>query len=330
MKKLSLFIKLAIALGAMGLLIYFNRLDVSMFRNLGEGWPWLVAAVAIWLPTYALVSLRFYEVLRMQDCPVSFKQALRWTMIGSFFDLCMPSSSGGDIVKAGYVVKAMGAGNRMRGIMAVTFDRGIGLLALFLMAWLACGPAWGELSQMPNGRLLVLVLTLICVGSLAVLRLLGSRAIRNNGSVESFVTGLPLGDKLWALAGTFHAMREQRGRFWAVVLLSCGNHLLACVALYGICRALGMDVDFLKGLVVFPLAIFSNVFGVAGGFGLGTLGFDFLFAHLFHIPGGASVGLAFQILTAATRLIGLPFFLWHNNASADPSPPNLENDTITA
>jgi choline-glycine betaine transporter len=48
-----------------------------------------------------------------------------------------------------------------------------------------------------------------------------------------------------------------------------------------------MDVDFLKGLVVFPLAIFSNVFGVAGGFGLGTLGFDFLFAHLFHIPGGA-------------------------------------------
>jgi uncharacterized membrane protein YbhN (UPF0104 family) len=116
-------------------------------------------------------------------------------------------------------------------------------------------------------------------------------------------------------------MREQRGRFWAVVLLSCGNHLLACVALYAICRALGMDVDFLKGLVVFPLAIFSNVFGVAGGFGLGTLGFDFLFAHLFHIPGGASVGLAFQILTAATRLLGLPFFLWHNNSSADPSPP---------
>jgi hypothetical protein len=77
-----------------------------------------------------------------------------------------------------------------------------------------------------------------------------------------------------------------------------------------------MDVDFLKGLVVFPLAIFSNVFGVAGGFGLGTLGFDFLFAHLFHIPGGASVGLAFQVLTAATRLLGLPFFLWDHNASA--------------
>jgi hypothetical protein len=39
-KKISLFIKIAIALGAMGLLIYFNRLDLSMFRNLGEGWPW--------------------------------------------------------------------------------------------------------------------------------------------------------------------------------------------------------------------------------------------------------------------------------------------------
>ena len=249
----------------MGLLVYFNRLDMSMFSNLGEGWPWLVAAVAVWLPTYALVSFRFYEVLRMQGLPVSFAQALRWTMVGSFFDLCMPSSSGGDIVKAGYVVKAMGTGNRMRGIMAVTFDRGIGLLALFLMAWMACLPAWGELSQMPNGRLLVLLLTAICLGSLAGLRLLGSRMIRNNANVENLITRLPLGEKLWALAGTFHAMREQRGRFWAVVALSCCNHLLACVALYGICRALGMDVDFLKGLVVFPLAIFSNVFGVAGG-----------------------------------------------------------------
>jgi len=55
----------------MALLIYFNRLDLSMFSNLGEGWPWLVAAVAICLPTYALVSLRFHEVLSMQGLQVS-------------------------------------------------------------------------------------------------------------------------------------------------------------------------------------------------------------------------------------------------------------------
>ena len=91
-----------------------------------------------------------------------------------------------------------------------------------------------------------------------------------------------------------------------------------------------MDVDFLKGLVVFPLAIFSNVFGVAGGFGLGTLGFDFLFAQLFHIPGGASVGLAFQVLTAATRLLGLPFFLWDHNAGTNEAQLNPENQTLSA
>jgi hypothetical protein len=47
----------------------------------------------------------------------------------------MQSTSGENAVKAGYVVKAMGAGNRMRGIMAVTFDRGIRLLAFFLKTW---------------------------------------------------------------------------------------------------------------------------------------------------------------------------------------------------
>jgi hypothetical protein len=102
------------------------------------------------------------------------------------------------------------------------------------------------------------------------------------------------------------AVRKERGRFWALVLLSCSNRLLACMPLCGICRALAMDVDFLKGLIVFLFAIFSNVFGIAGGLGLGTLGFDFL--------------LGLSLLYA--RLLGLPLFLWHNNASADQAPLN--------
>ena len=69
--------------------------------------------------------------------------------------------------------------------------------------------------------------------------------------------------------------------------------------------------------------------GVAGGFGLGTLGFDFLFAHLFHIPGGASVGLAFQVLTAAMRLLCLPFFIWNHNANTNKAPLNPDNETIS-
>jgi hypothetical protein len=245
-------------------------------------------------------------------------------MIGSFFDLCMPSSSGGDVIKAGYVAKTLGPGSRLRGVMGVTLDRVVGLLALFLLAWVACLSAWGSLMTMPGGRSLFVSLTLVCAASLAGLRILGSRKARHSLRLDRAVHRLPWGARLWDIAGAFHAMRMQRGRFWAVVGLSCLNHLMSCVAIYCICHAMQMDIDFLKGLVVFPIAIFSNLFGVAGGFGLGTLGFDLLFAKFFQISGGASVGLIYQILMSATRLLGLPFFLWSQANSIACTHENIE------
>jgi len=74
-------------------------------------------------------------------------------------------------------------------------------------------------------------------------------------------------------------------------------------------KVVGVSVAPLKGLVVFPLALFSNLFGVAGGFGVGTAGFDLLLSQLLAIGNGALIGLLFQTLSALVRLVGLPFYL---------------------
>jgi hypothetical protein len=71
----------------------------------------------------------------------------------------------------------------------------------------------------------------------------------------------------------------------------------------------GALVDPMKGFVAFPLAIFSNIFGVAGGFGGGTVGFDLILSQLLAISNGALIGLLFQTLSAVARLAGLPFYL---------------------
>lgn len=310
LKKFSPFLKLAVAASALWALIRFNRLDLEIFANLWHQWPWVILAVGLVLPSYLVVAFRLFEVLRIQALSARFGQCLRWTMIGSFFDLCMPSSSGGDVVKAGYVAKTLGPGSRLRGVMAVTLDRVVGLLALFLLAWVACLPAWKSLRELSGGSALFGTLTIVCVAGLSGLRLLGSSKARNSACLDRAVHRLPWGASLWDIAGAFHAMRMQRTRFWAVVGLSVINHLISCLALFCICRAMGLEVEFLKGLIVFPIAIFSNVFGVAGGFGLGTLGFDILFSRFFGLSDGAAVGLTYQILMAATKLLGLPFFVF--------------------
>jgi hypothetical protein len=51
------------------------------------------------------------------------------------------------------------------------------------------------------------------------------------------------------------------------------------------------------------------VFGVAGGFGVGTAAFDLILSQLLEIGNGALIGLLFQTLSGVAKLSGLPFYL---------------------
>ena len=104
-------------------------------------------------------------------------------------------------------------------------------------------------------------------------------------------------------------MRENPKILFSALGLSLLNHVFWCTSLLFIAIAIGNVVSPLKGFVVFPLAIFGGVFGVAGGFGFGTAAFDFLLSNLLAIQNGALIGLIFQVIGALSRLLGLPFYL---------------------
>lgn len=305
----SVWFKLGIAAMVVALLFAFNRIDTDALLRLSATWPWLLVALALMLPPFAIVSYRFQVLLRSQGVDVTFREALRWTMIGSFFDLAMPSSNGGDIIKAGYVVKHVGAGMRTRAIMSVLFDRVLGLLGLFLLASMVVIVGWPVVRDLPARNLLVVCLFGASFGVLLGFRVLGARRVYNLPLLQGlFERGL-WGGRVRSLIGAFNALRERPGEMAAALGLSVFNHVFWCVSLLFIAQAVGNDMDWVKGFVVFPLAIFGNIFGVAGGFGLGTAGFDLFLSQLLGIGNGALIGLLFQLLSALTRLAGLPFYL---------------------
>lgn len=305
----SPWLKIAIAVVVIWALVAFNRIDVRVFLRLTETWEWLLLAFVLMLPPYLIVSYRFWMLLRNQHIDVGFRLAMRWTMIGSFFDIVMPSNSGGDVVKAGYIVKYLGPGWRTKGIVAVIFDRVLGLLGLFLLAGLACTVGWGIVRTLPNGNELAMFIALVCIGSLVFFRVMGARRLYGNARIRQLLTALPGGQKMISMIGCFNLLREKPADLLMVLGLSVLNHVFWCAALLCICMAFGQHIGLLKGFAVFPIAIFSNTFGFAGGFGIGTAAFDFLFARLLDVQIGAIIGLAFQILSVFSRLIGLPFYL---------------------
>jgi uncharacterized protein (TIRG00374 family) len=305
----SIWFKLAIATGIISLLIYYNRIDFKVLASLLQTWPWLLAAFLLSLPPFLIVSFRFKIILSSQGIEVPFRQALRWTMVGSFFDLGMPSSNGGDVIKAGYVTEYVGAGLRTRAVMAVAFDRVIGLLGLFLLASLVSIIGWDILTDLPARHFVVGLSLAAGIGPLIAFRLLGARRLYHHPSLNRWLSSHTWGLRLRQMIGSFNSLRENPRVLFEALGLSMLNHVFWCTALLFIAIAVGNVVPPIKGFIVFPLAIFGGVFGVAGGFGIGTAAFDFLLSHLLLIQNGALIGLLFQMIGVLSRLMGLPFYL---------------------
>jgi glycosyltransferase 2 family protein len=310
----SPWLKGGLAVLILALLVAFGRFDLSSLQNAMRSWPWLVGAFLLMLPPYAIVSIRFKLVLEAFDLPVSFRDATRWTMIGSFFDIAMPGSSGGDLVKIGYVVSHYGKGNRTKSVMAIFVDRVVGLLGLFILAFIACALGWSTVARLNNARFLILLLCGVCLGSILIFMFLTWPKFANSTRVSRFISALPFGDKLVNAYKAFAALRERKLYLLYIVLLSLANHVFWCSSLFLIVKAAGVTMPLAQGFVVFPLAIFLNTFGFAGGFGVGTVAFDFLFASLLTASCGTTVGLMYQCLSFVSRLSGLPFFLFSKTA----------------
>jgi uncharacterized protein (TIRG00374 family) len=315
--------KLIVAFGIIGALIYSNKLNLSSVPILETRWPWLLLAFCLTIPPFFIVAFRFLIILSSQNIVVPYHVALRWTMIGAFFDLMMPSSNGGDVIKGGYVAKFVGPGFRLSGIMAVGFDRVIGLLGLFILACLASILGWSYLEDLGSKREIVGFSFLLGFGPLVCFRILGSNTIYHSKRINRFLSSNKLGQRVLQLIGSFNALRKNPKYFLSAIALSVLNHLFWCFSLLAISYSLGQEINPVKGLVVFPIAIFCGIFGFAGGFGVGTFAFEYILSKALLINNGALIGLVFQFFGVLSRLLGLPFYL-ANKASVPADVNHLK------
>jgi uncharacterized membrane protein YbhN (UPF0104 family) len=105
----------------------------ATFVNLQVGW-WLLA-VALLAFTQVVSAWRWREIAR----PLGFARPLRqmtgFYYIGMYFNLILPTSVGGDVVRAWYLDGY--SGKRLQAFASVFLDRLSGLMVLLLMACVA-------------------------------------------------------------------------------------------------------------------------------------------------------------------------------------------------
>lgn len=100
--------------------------------------PWLLgAAVAVHLLFIALLSIRWWLLLRAAGVAMPLGEATKLNFLGLFFNAFLPGSVGGDVVKAWYASRRAGDDGMAPVLVSVVVDRLFGLLGFALVVVVA-------------------------------------------------------------------------------------------------------------------------------------------------------------------------------------------------
>lgn len=201
---------------------------------------------------YPMQTFRWWLLMRCRGIDVPFYKSFRLMMVGSFFNLCMPGMTGGDVVKAYYA--ARNSGRRADAVMSIIFDRFSGLLALILLA----GVAALFMLDHPVARQVAIYIWLGAAVLAATGLMYYSGPLRRLLRLERLLARLPLGSLLTSVDQAAVAYGRHKRYVLAAVLISVPVHMLLATATA--LAAYGLDVkaaDVTPGFMLTVVPVLS-------------------------------------------------------------------------
>lgn len=264
---------LKIAVSSALLIYLFSRVGgMEVVRNIVLISPVsFVAASALYIVTSYLSALRWRLFL---PYPLGMRWIFSTYMIGAFFNVCLPSTIGGDAAKVFYLNKKLAARRQEMGyddkldypaisVASVFMDRYIGLAALLCVGMAATIAANHMLADTSVLWMTPLIFVAFVTGSILFFRFrLGSR-IR-------FVKNMY--DYFSPYFGEWHVLA--RAFLYSVVL-----QVIVVLSIYIIAKGMSLDISFLQLLVFVPLISLISLVPISiSGFGLREGAYVFLLA----------------------------------------------------
>jgi glycosyltransferase 2 family protein len=243
-----------------------SRIDVS---SLG----WIGLAIAVTFFQIFVGVLRWRVVSAECGAPLATRQAMRYNLIGTFFNQTLPSSIGGDAVRLWLVARA-GAGWRAA-TYSIFVDRAIGMIALAVII-VASLPWSYKLIGDAYGRSALVLVDLAALAGGAGFLLLG-------------VLPWPWLKRWW---GTHHlhacaviANRVIFGRRTGpiIAVLSLLVHVLAVVIAWCVVQSIAAPVVFSQTFLLIPPVMLITMLPISiAGWGVreATMGLAFGYAGL--------------------------------------------------
>ncbi len=240
------------------LIVLFRKVDmVEVGQRLSHADPlWVGAALALLAVQLTMLAARWRVITLAINAGLSMPNAIKFTMVGQFFNQTLPSIVGGDAFRM-WLAARTGITNT-GAVHGVLLDRFAGLFGLVLLSLVSL-PALFHL--LPEGPAKWAVTAMVCIGFAGTAGLLvlgGSLGTR-------FRKWLPL-RLIIDLSRDLRTIALARGITAPLLLLSFSVHLLMVAVIILLGKALGIPLAFEQSLVIVPpmLLISSAPITIAG------------------------------------------------------------------
>lgn len=248
----------------------------------------LAWAMASFLTALLFAITRWWRLLNLAGCRVSWLAAFRLSYLGLFFNLVMPGLTGGDVVKAVLAVRE-NPDKRPDALVSVVVDR---LMGMFALAFLASAVI---LVAEPFAELRPIVPPIMLVMGVGAL-VYTSRRVRALLRFDALLDKLPMSGRLKSLDAAVLAYRRKPLELLLAFALSMGNHFLAVLGVMALGMAFGISIaqaGFVDYLAIVPVAnMLSSIPIAPSGWGVGEAAYSYLFGM---VGVAASLGVAVSI-----------------------------------
>ncbi|MBF0373739.1 MAG: flippase-like domain-containing protein [Alphaproteobacteria bacterium] len=300
-------------LGFSGVLIWYLigkvDLDEAWRRGSAIQADWLAVSVGLMLAQIALATWRWHSVMRAIDAVLDFRQTLRILYMGTFFNLALPSSIGGDALR---VWKARRAGLTLPAALnSVMLERVATLFGLVLLVAVTQPLLLSRLDDVP-GAWVFPILTLMGLAGIGVLMVLDQ---------------LPEGFRRWrVMRGLAQLAGDTRRLFLtprhAVITLGLAvlGHANLALVVYALAVGLGIEVSVVDCLVLVPPVILLTMLPISvAGWGVreGAMVAAFGFVG---VPAASALALSilYGLVVIVTGLPGGVIWLLDADRGAPP------------
>ena len=302
-------LKVMIAATLIGVIISKVNLD-DVWQALARADKWLIAgAFSLYFVGLCIIAARWKILLAVQGVTPGFFTLVKSMMVAIFFNNFLPSTIGGDAMRA-YDTWKMGGG-KTQSVSIVFIDRLLGIFTLFIFALLALLATSVEVSYIPNIRLWIV--TSVIAGCIGIYILFFqatavSRYLHRHDQAKPNII-LRLLEKIFDV---FAAYNGKPGVLFAALGLSVLLQLNVILHYYLLALSLGMAIPLSAMFIIVPVAIVVMMIPVS----INAIGIrEAIFVTMFGLYGVSNADalafswMSFILITVLGVIGGLVFMM---------------------